>query len=210
MKLAHWGLAILIAAPAGLALARQQTDQQTGQQDVSLAAAARRAREEKKQQAKSPKVWTNENVPKNPGSVSVVGQLELTSAAPNPDDAASSDKKPTAPATPAAKTTSTADKKASIEEQLLAAKETLQTLQNDFDILQRKFTLDQQTYLGKPDYASDKAGGAALKDEQDQLDAKQQEMMDAQTKIADLQAQLNTLNTDAAAPASTDAKSPAK
>lgn len=206
MKLARWGLAILLAAPANLAFARQQTDQQ----DDSLAAAARRAREQKKQQAKSPKVWTNDDVPKNPASVSVVGQLELTSAAPSSDDAASSDKKPGSPETPAAKTASPADKKAAIEEQLLAAKENLQTLQNDFDILQRKLVLDQQMYHGKPDYASDKAGAAALKDEQDQLDAKQQEMMDAQTKIADLQAQLNALNTDTTAPASTDSKSPEK
>jgi len=206
MKLAHWGLAILLAAPANLALARGQADQQ----DDSLAAAARRAREEKKQQAKSSKVWTNDDVPKNPRSVSVVGQLELTSAAPASDDAANSDKKSTATETPAAKATSPADKKAAVEEQLLAAKENLQTLQNDFDILQRKFTLDQQTYYGKPDYASDRTGAAALKDEQDQLDAKQQEMMDAQTKIADLQSQLNSLTTDASAPESTDSKSPAK
>ena len=44
----------------------------------------------------------------------------------------------------------------------------------------------------------------------DQLDAKQQEMMDAQTKISDLQAQLNSLNADTTAPANTDSKSPAK
>ena len=206
MKLAHWGLAILLAAPANLALARQQTDQQ----DDALAAAARHAREQKKQQAKSTKVWTNDDVPKNPGSVSVVGQLDLTSAAPKSDDAAGPEKQTTSAEAPAAKGPTLADKKSSIQEQLLAAKENLQTLQNDFDILQRKFTLDQQTYFGKPDYPSDKAGAAALKDEQDQLDAKQQEMMDTQTKIADLQAQLNTLNTDATAPANTDSKSPAK
>jgi len=43
-------------------------------------------------------------------------------------------------------------------------------------------------YYNKPDYQSDKAGAAALNDEQSQIDAKQQEITDLQKKIDDMQA----------------------
>ena len=46
-------------------------------------------------------------------------------------------------------------------------------------------------YDVKPDKASDKAGAAALKDEQDDIDAKKQEVADAEKKLADFQAKLD-------------------
>ena len=122
----------------------------------------------------------NDDIPKSPGSVSVVGQARIRRfGCPGRfvrqcRTATTSQAIP--PQTPA-KGPSAADKKAAIEADLAAAKENLQTLQNDLDILQRKFALDQQTYYSKPDYSSDKAGAAALNDEQDQIDAKQQEMV---------------------------------
>ena len=59
------------------------------------------------------------------------------------------------------------------------------------DLLTRKYALDQQTYYGKTNYAADKDGAAKLKDEQDQIDAKKQEVADAQKKIDELTAKLN-------------------
>ena len=38
-------------------------------------------------------------------------------------------------------------------------------------------------FYGKPNYAADKAGAASLQDEQDQIDAKQQEMIAAQRSL---------------------------
>jgi hypothetical protein len=186
MKCAHWGLLIVLLTPARAAMARQQTTQP---QDP-VAEAARRARGQKQQQAKATKVWNNDNIPKSPDGLSVIGQASpesqptsADSSANAPKTAASGDEKK---ATPAA-----AAQKSAIESDLAAAKEQLQTLQNDLDILQRKYTLDQQMFYGKPNYAADKAGAASLQDEQDQIDAKQQEMITAQQKIADLQAKLN-------------------
>jgi len=189
-------LLVLLLALGGATLARPQSTEQ----DDPVAAAARRARDQKKQQSKAARVWDNDNIPRNPGSVSVVGQPApeasanpLDSSAPagdnkTPDSAA---KNPAAPP---------ADKRAGLEASLASAKEALQNLQNDVDIMQRKLVLDQQTYYSKPGYTSDKAGAAALNDEQGQIDAKQLELGAAQSKVADIQAQLNALTETKAPP----------
>jgi hypothetical protein len=48
-------------------------------------------------------------------------------------------------------------------------------------------------YYIKPDYASDANVAAKLKDEQDQIAAKQQEMDEEQKKIDDMEAELSKL-----------------
>jgi hypothetical protein len=183
------GIVVVWLAFGGVASAQQPSTVQ----DDPVAVAARHTREQKKQQPKA-KVWDNDNIPKNPGSLSVVGPSAsdtLGARTDSPANAAGGDhqgagsaaKDSAAPAT---------EKRTAIESNLAAAKEALQNLQNDLDILQRKFALDQQTYYSKPGYSSDKSGASALSDEQDRIDAKQLEMGDAQRKVADLQAQLNS------------------
>ena len=187
MRFSACGLAILLLALGGSSFAQQSA------QDDSLAAAARQARDQKKQQAKPSKVWDNDNIPKSPGGLTLAGSSSEASeastgaaSAGNNSNAASAAKD-----SPAAQ----AEKKASLLEGLAAAKETLQNLQNDLDIMQRKLAVDQQTHYGKPDFAnSDKAGAAALTDEQGQIDSKQEEIGLAQQKVAELQEQVNTLN----------------
>lgn len=188
MRYRTWGIVAILLALAGTARARQTA----AQPDDAVAAAARRAREQKKEQSK-PKVWDNDNIPRSPGELSVVGPpaSQATTPADSAMPAAADSSKPDA-ATP--KASSPIEKKASIQSELLAAKDALQTLQNDIDIMQRKLVLDQQTYYSKPGYSSDKAGAAALDDEQAQIDAKEQEMQADQSKIADLQAQLDALS----------------
>jgi hypothetical protein len=179
MRIAQWGLMILLVSPLGTALAQEQ------QQD-SLGAAARRAqdqkKEQKKDQTKTPKVWDNDNISSVSGTVSVVGKAEEPSA--QQGDATGS-KEETKPAQKAVD-------KSAIQANLEGAKHQFDSVKADLDLLQRKFTLDQQAYYVKPDYASDRAGAAALKNEQDQIDAKQQEVADAQKKVDDLQAQLGS------------------
>jgi len=181
MKIAHGALIILLVLPLGNAWARpQQTapppDQQ---QNDSLAAASRRAQEQKKDQKKAAKVWDNDNLPTAPGAVSVVGQ---TPAAASPaGDAVSenaADETNASGATPEGKPADHVD--------VGALEDQLKDLRTDLDILQRKYTLDQQTYYGKTNYAADKAGAAALQDEKAQIDAKQQEIDDIQNKLNSL------------------------
>ena len=80
---------------------------------------------------------------------------------------------------------------AAIQSDLAAAKAQLQTAKADLDILQRKFNLDSQTYYGKPDYAADKEGAASIDAERGQVEAKQQEVADAQMKVDQLEAKLS-------------------
>lgn len=186
MRIARWGLLILLVSPLGTALAqpRQQTSSPSDQQTDSLAAAARRTREQKKNQPKAAKVWDNENIPATPGGISVVGNAAAPEQQPaqNAQAGAAEENKPA----------KTAEDKSAVQSGLAAAKQQLESLKKDLDIAHRKYGLDQQMYYGKPDYASDKAGAAALKDEQAQIDAKQQEVADAQKKIDDLQAKLDS------------------
>jgi hypothetical protein len=186
MRIAKWGLAILLASLVGTADGQQQTQEQA---ENSIAAAARRARENKKEHAKPTKVWDNDNIPTSAASLSVVGK------APPADNSANQPANvPPGSAAPGAANSASADasKKSAVEADLAAAKERLQTLQNDLDIAQRKITLDRQVYYSKPDYAADKAGPATLEDEQSQLEAKRQEVADAKKRVADLEEKLNS------------------
>lgn len=184
MLVAKWAPLILLLSSPGLTVAQQsqaQTPPAQDHQQDSLAAAARRAREAKKDQAKPAKVWDNESLASAPGAISIVGQP----ASSDDNSAPANAGKSTAGGPPATKNI------ASIEARLNDAKANLQSLKVDLDLLQRKYSLDQQTYYGKPEYSSDKAGAAALADEKSQIGSKQQDISDAEKKVADLQAQLD-------------------
>ena len=195
MKIALWGLGILLVMPLGVVAAQQQSTADP------VVEAARRTREEKKDQAKAPRVWNNDDIPKTNG-VSVVGETPAASAGSSTGDAANGASPTTAAAAtpgaaqngaaagaaPGTGTGTVAENLAAITAELNAAKEHLKSLQTDLDILQRKFTLDQQMYLGKPEHENDKAGAEQIQDEQDQISAKQLEVADAQAKVDELQA----------------------
>jgi hypothetical protein len=203
MKIAHWGLGILLVMPMGIAAGQAQPASQDAQAPTdSLAAAAKAAREAKKDQTKPARVWNDDTIPKSNAAISVVGQAPDDSgrAAAAPGDAAAAP----APAAGAGGGAAAGggDRKA-LESSIANAKERLATIKVDLDLLQRTYTLDSQMYYIKPDYASDTDGAAKLKDEQDQIAAKQQEMDDEQKKIDDLNAELSKLPASAA-PASSD------
>ncbi len=64
MKIAHWGLGILLVMPMGIALGQAQPPQDAQAPPPAptdaLAAAARQAREAKKEQAKPTRVWDDD------------------------------------------------------------------------------------------------------------------------------------------------------
>jgi hypothetical protein len=216
MKSAWPGLAILILLPmASTAAARPQ--QQDGSE--SIADAARRSRELKKDQPKSTKVWDNDTIPTKPGYVSVVGQssaaqpgddsaanasadnanASANSAAPAAASDASSTSSSTssspssstsAPAAAASEGSRVAQEIAGIQTDLAAAKAHLQSAKADLDILQRTYTLDSQMYYSKPNYAADRDGAAKIAGEKSEIDAKQQEVADAQMKVDQLEVKL--------------------
>jgi len=191
MKIARWLSVIFLAGTLGVvsAQAQQQTSPSADQsQQDSLAAAARRSREQKKDQPKAKKTWDNDTVSEL-SPLSIVTNDDK-SAAPA-DQAADGSAKQGQPVTgeqPSDTTKKAPDNSAAVD----AAKANVDNLKNQLDILQRKHSLDQQSYYGKPDYASDKVGAASLQDEQSQIDAKQQEVDEAEKKLDDLQAQSNS------------------
>jgi hypothetical protein len=208
MKIAHWGLGILLVMPMGIAAGQAQPASQDAQAPApaptdSLAAAAKQAREAKKDQPKPTRVWNDDTIPKSNAAISVVGQT------PGDNDAAAGD----AAAAPSAANVSAGasgggaaggGSRAALESAIANAKDKLATIKVDLDLAQRTYTLDSQMYYIKPDYASDTDGAAKLKDEQDQIAAKQQEMDDLQKKIDDLNAELPNLPAPAAPPSSGD------
>lgn len=189
MRIARWTLTIVLLGPlAGVAHAQDQD------QDNSLAAAARRAQEQKKEQPKAAKVWDNSNLPTS-APVSVVGQ----EAAAIPSSTADT----TISTTPAvdAKPAPTAAEVAQLNSDLDIAKQRLADLKADLDVAQRKYALDQQTYYGKPNFAADKAGAAALTAEKSDIDAKADAVAAAEKLLASAQAKA-----DEAGKAATTAK----
>jgi hypothetical protein len=206
MKIAHWRLGILLVMPVSIAAAQSQSPSQNEQAPApaptdSLAAAAKQAREAKKDQPKPARVWNDDTIPKSNAAISVVGQTpdDNGGAAPAAVDAAAA---PPAAAANGSAAAGGGNRKA-LEGSIANAKERLATIKVDLDLLQRTYTLDSQMYYIKPDYASDTDGAAKLKDEQDQIAAKQQEMDDEQKKIDDLNAELAKLPAPAA-PAASD------
>ena len=182
MKLARWSIGLLLVLPLGLSAAQQGDQQSTPQPAAnSLAEASRHAREQKKDQAKAVHVWNDDNLPKTEG-VSVVGQ---TSVADNASGGA------TAGAGGANAPAPSAENLAAVTAELNTAKEHLQSLQTDLNILQRKYGLDEQMYLSKPEYKNDREGAAQLKNEQTQIAALQAEVVEAQKKVDLLQSKLS-------------------
>lgn len=176
MKFARWAGGIILCMPLAATAApapQQSQSSQTAQgqaQSSSVADAARAARETKKDQQKPPRVWTNDNIPTAPGTLNVVGESPSTGS-----DSDHHDNK------------ESKEDKAALENDVASAKDKLQSLQTDLNILQRTRVLDSDMYYGKPDFQNDTAGAQKLKDEQAAIDTKQQEIEDEQQKIADLQ-----------------------
>jgi hypothetical protein len=207
--LGKWVAVLLLAAPTGIAAAQQpttakkdqaqtqnqpqSTSQKSDQQDP-LAAAARRAREQQKNQPRATKVWDNDNLPAAPEAVSVVG----TAPAGSGDQSASTRPAAAQQSKSSESGASAADRKADLEKQLKAAKAHLKSAQTDLDIATRTYQLDQQTYYSNPNYLLDTAGAAKLKREQSDVNSKKQEVEGAQKQVDDLNSKLQDLDSESA------------
>jgi hypothetical protein len=207
--LGKWVAVLLLAAPTGIAAAQQPTTAKTDQaqtqnqpqstsqksdQQDPLAAAARRAREQQKNQPRATKVWDNDNLPAAPEAVSVVG----TAPAGSGDQSASTRPAAAQQSKSSESGASAADRKADLEKQLKAAKAHLKSAQTDLDIATRTYQLDQQTYYSNPNYLLDTAGAAKLKREQSDVNSKKQEVEGAQKQVDDLNSKLQDLDSESA------------
>ena len=157
------------------------------QDSQSVAEAARKAREKKKDATKPAKVITDETLDVKKGDVQ-------SAVAEEPKIAGSEDLKAQAapgaanatPANAAAKD----EKREKLKKELTELKEQIKQSLMDLDLLQRENRLDQDAYYSQPNYGSDTAGKQKLDDEKQQISDKQQEVARLKTKLADLQREM--------------------
>jgi hypothetical protein len=166
------------------AFSRPQDSQ--SEQNQSVAEAARRNRERKKNAAKSTKVLSDDDLGKRPSQpgpdgVNVGAPPRLETQPPSAEAVAAAE---------------AADKDAEKEALRMAAEEDAQIVrlkqqialaEKDLDLLQRELALDQDTYYSKPDYANNTAGKAKLDAEKAQINDKQQEIERLKTRLAALE-----------------------
>jgi type I restriction-modification system DNA methylase subunit len=172
---------ICAMAATGLAAGAQAQSGQGDQNPPSLGEIARRLRAEKPATDRAKKVWTNENIPKDPFGISVVGP-----PAPPPVDTAAQ----TPPAAPDA-APGKRKSQGELETEMTAAQEKLDTLEKELDLQKRDYALQQQGYYQNPMASQNPQIQATLAQAQQDIDAKQAEVDKLKEHIADLQKQLD-------------------
>jgi len=157
------------------------------QDSQSVAEAARRAREKKKDSAKPPKVITDETLDVKKGDVqnAVAEEPKIAGA---PEAASQSANGAANPAAADAKTQAAKDEK--LKKEIARGKDELKDALGDLELLQRENRLDQDTYYSAPNFASNTAGKQKLDEEQQKISDKRQEIERLKAKLSDLQKSL--------------------
>lgn len=162
----------------------------------SVADAAKRAREQKKQEPATGKVWTNENVPTTGNGVSVVGEAPAPVAA-EPGEksggAAAAVKDKTPAAAKAATPEEIAKKRADLQAQLEEARKDQERLEKELDLAKRDLDLQTQQAYTNPQAMSDGSAQTQIAPYRAVADSKSAELDAVKTKIAELQKQLDEL-----------------
>jgi hypothetical protein len=174
--------ALLLGSWAQVAIAQSQADS-----TPSVAEAARRARELKKNAAKPVKTLTNDDLPAAPTAEATEANPKGAGATPDSTAAApANDGSAKQPAT--ANDEKTRQKKAEDAAALERAKKELATALEELDVMQRKAALDSDSYYSKTGFASDTAGKANLDAEAQQITDKKQTIEAIKARVAELQA----------------------
>ncbi len=166
------------------------------QQD-SVAEAARKAREQKKTQPKSARVFTNDDITTVPGRVNVVG------SAPPPTETQA---KAAAPGAAEGKAPAAQEKEAQPEEtkgeaywrkRFAEARGKLRTAEKELDILQREYNLRQQQYYSDPNKAlREQYDRNDLNNQLKAINDKKQEVAQLKQALSDLEDELRRAGGD--------------
>jgi hypothetical protein len=173
-------VAVLMGVGISLPVAARAQD--TSSQGSSVAEAARRNREKRK---------NSENPPKS-AKVITDDDLDKSNFKPGQEglDVGAAPKLEIGPPSPEAVAAAEADDKAAEQEaadqdgEIAKLKEKIVDAEKDLDLAQRQFALDQDSYLTNPAYQSDTAGKAKLDGEKQQINDKQQEVERLKTRLA--------------------------
>lgn len=168
------------------------------QDSQSVAEAARRAREKKKDQAKPTKVITDEtiNVKKEDVQSAVAEQPKIPGAPEAKDQTGNAQTVPAANVPDSSGASKDANDE-KLKKEITAVKEQIKQALMDLDLLQREYRLDQDAYYSKPNYGADTAGKQRLDDEKQQISDKQEEVARLKEKLADLQKSLGSTESTA-------------
>jgi hypothetical protein len=194
-KLSKFGsslLLVLTGALLPLSLFPGAASAQSQSDNTSVADAARRAREQKKNAPKPARTLTNDDLPAAPPA----GQ---PAAAPGGTESAAPDQVNTETGTPAkapaaAETAAPAGnerkKKVEIEAALKHAKTELAQALSELDVLQRKSALDSDSFYSQTGFSQDTEGKAKLDEDTHQVNDKKSQVDELKSKVAALQAEL--------------------
>jgi len=175
---------VIVAVVAGVMVPVVLAQSQDSQ---SVAEAARRAREKKKDSSKATKVITDETLDVKKGDVqSAVAEEPKIPGAPDTKTPAGAGGPNAPPASAAAKD----EKREKLKKELTELKEQIKQSLMDLDLLQRENRLDQDAYYSQSNYGSDTAGKQKLDGEKQQISDKQQEVARLKAKLADLQREM--------------------
>ena len=193
-KLSKYGSSLLLVitgALLSLSLFPDAAFAQSQSENTSVADAARRAREQKKNAPKPARTLTNDDLPAAPPA------SQPSTAPPGGTESAAPDQAPTesetgspgkAPA--AAPAGNEQKKKAEIEATLKRAKAELAQALSELDILQRKSALDSDSFYSQTGFSQDTEGKARLDEEARQVKDKKSQVDELKSKVAALQAEL--------------------
>ncbi len=164
------------------------------QDSPSVAEAARRSREKKKDSAKPAKVITDDTLDVKKGDVqsAVAEEPKIPGA---PDAANQPPNRAANPATSDAQTQAARDEK--LKKEIARVKEQLKEALGDLDLMQRENRLDQDSYYSQPNFASDTAGKQKLDDQQHKMSDKRREIDRLKGQLADLQKSLGESSSSA-------------
>ena len=184
-------LTTLLLVGCGLLACTTVARSQDSQQTESVADAARRAREAKKNTAKAPaakpsKVITDDDVSKTPTpteGVNIGAPAKLETQPPSPASVAAVE------AADQAAATGTESGKKPEDPEIAKAKEAVAAAEKELDLLKRELALDQDTFYSNTDYAHDKAGQTNLANEQQAINNKQVELDSLKAKLQEIEAQ---------------------
>jgi len=186
-----WKPYFLAGLAAGLLLAGFSWPCAAQSQAPSVAEAARRAREQKKNAAKPVRTLTNDDLPKPTPAEAAAPAAPAEPPAANqakPEEEA----KPAAPEAAAvpseAANQQEARKKAELRAALKQAKADLSVAENELGVLERKTALDSEAYYSQTDYVGDATGKARLDNDQRQVSDKKSDVAALKAKIAALEA----------------------
>jgi chromosome segregation ATPase len=176
-----------------------QTSQTQGPQkntDNSVADAARKAREQRKNEPAVAKTYTNDDLPAIQGGVSSVG------ATPPPTDSKDAKKTDASASTKAASATQATDVKkdeAYWRKRFSGLHEKLDLAEKELDVMQRELNLDQRQYYSDPNQAlQQQYSRDDINEKTDKITKKQKEVDDLKQQVTDLEDELRRAGGDPA------------